>query len=142
MMLKYLVIVLSFSWSFIALAFESSKVTITLENKSTKTFEYEKAKPENPGNEVSMDPEILKPGAKAIITGVITQDYDLYATITFKNQAQFTISDRRQSRGGFPVFSMKGRGVRSSVDEQIRNPKRGPSLLAFTAAFVSITDGN
>src|SRR5438132_1274420 len=129
-MLRSLVAVLGLLFASIALGFEPSTVTITLENKSTKAFEFEEVELNFPGNKVTIAPQLLNPGAKATVTGTITKDFDLYATIIFKNQAKFTISDRRQFHTGQPIFSMRGGGVRSEVVTKTRNPKRGGRLLA------------
>jgi hypothetical protein len=116
-----------------------NKVVIYITNNSNETLEYTHTKSKG-GNKITIDPPVIRPGSQAIITGFAQIDTDLEAILYFKNDAHFTISDRRQKHFGTAIFALKSPFIVSHLISKTPNPLRAGDLLMWVEAEVDLRD--
>lgn len=132
-------LIITFMASTLAHAFEPSTLTLEVINHSSQIFKVQSTD-KAPGNKISIDKSTLKPGDTCIITGTITTDNDLLATLHFQNNERLVIKDRRQFHTGQPVFYFDANSTHSKVTKKVRNPIVKPRLLSIIEAVVEISD--
>jgi hypothetical protein len=138
--LKKLCVLLFLCVSNQIIAFQPSSVIIKLTNKSTQTLEFDRFDSAFPGNEITIDKKKLRPGEAATVIGTITRDFDLSATMYFKEDTRFYVKVRREFHTGQPVFKMKSELIDSAVTSRTLNPVKNPKLLNWIAADVVLKD--
>lgn len=132
---------MTFMFSTLTYAFEPSTLTLHIINRSSHIFKLrgiDKAS----GNKIHVDKTTIKPGDCSIITGTITTDNDLLATLHFQNNERLVIKDRRQFHTGQPVFYFDSPNTQSKLTKKVRNPLVKPRLLSIIEAVVEIRDKN
>jgi hypothetical protein len=121
----------------------SYTMDLTLVNSSDSAITYTGEKGENPGNVFTVTPDVIPPQGTAEVTGVITQDFDLSATLTFTDDmggtANLVVLDPRQFHNVQPIFEMSlDDKYVAAVVSRVRNPHIAPRDLFLTSVVVNI----
>jgi hypothetical protein len=83
-------------------------VTLTVDNHTLHTLTFENVMNTNPGNVFTVTPTTVAPDTTVIITGTITQDFDLFAVMNFMaenaQEYSFFMVDPRNFHALEPTF--------------------------------------
>jgi hypothetical protein len=121
---------------------DNKTLLLTLINNTDTTLTYTGAKGQNPGNVFAITQATIPAHAEAIITGTITSDMDLAATLHFSDSNGrdnvLVVIDPRNLHIMQPLFSMRNDYLRSVLKSQKRGDASDPHALLIAASTVQI----
>lgn len=119
-----------------------NSLTINIVNKSKVTLEWSRSKIFHPGTHVDIEPKIIPPGGKALITADVLAGVDLSARIFFSNSDMLRIEDFQQLRNMPSIFKMDSIKIKSVVQKKVENPQRNPEKISYIYVLMHLEDAS
>jgi hypothetical protein len=117
---------------------------VYVKNMSREALTFTGVSGSKPGNEITVTPQVIKPGQEAVITAVKTLNTDIAAYVNFSdalgNIAPLLVMVQRQIHSGQPIFNVASENYTSELDHEslVRNKNIGPLYLTILEAKLQI----
>jgi hypothetical protein len=119
-------------------------LTMTIVNHTTETLNFINVTNQNPGNIFSVTPASIPPQATAVVTGTITEDFDLAGLFNFTDNyghpATFFLLDPRNFHSVEPDFFQSQRY--NTIVEATLKGDNAPRGLYIRGALVDLQEAS